>query len=201
MGWIRDPKSGKHLLRILDPPDPGVKLSKRHGIPCPGPATLHYSRFHSSGCGQQQQLQIDCKNNTCEKSCIQQQRGNKTTGKYRSNTCGNGLQLLTSKMLQQAHFSFTDLVVEVPEAEDGLLLDLAEDGEEGRLHSVAVKRVLPSLNNPRRYKFFKKLFQPPVFRIRIRLRIRMFLGFPDPHPDPLVKSTDPDADPDSSLFP
>jgi hypothetical protein len=41
----------------------------------------------------------------------------------------------------------TDLVVEVPEAEDGLLLDLAEDGEEGRLHSVAVQRVLPGLSN------------------------------------------------------
>ncbi len=80
----------------------------------------------------------------------------------------------------------TDLVVEVPEAEDGLLLDLAEDGEEGRLHSVTVQRVLPSLNNPPCYKFFKKLFrkifiQPLVFRIRIR-KIRMLLGHPEPDP-------------------
>ena len=42
----------------------------------------------------------------------------------------------------------TDLVSEIPEAEDVLLLDLAEDREEGRLHSVTVQRVLPCLNNP-----------------------------------------------------
>ena len=37
------------------------------------------------------------------------------------------------------------LVIKIPKAEDGLLLDLAEDGEEGRLHAVTVQGVLSRL--------------------------------------------------------
>jgi hypothetical protein len=59
-------------------------------------------------------------------------------------SCGSGFGSGSETLLVTG----TDLVSEIPEAEDVLLLDLAEDREEGRLHSVTVQRVLPCLNNP-----------------------------------------------------
>ena len=59
-------------------------------------------------------------------------------------TCGSGFGSGSATLLVTG----TDLVSEIYEAEDVLLLDLAEDREAGRLHSVTVQQVLPSLNNP-----------------------------------------------------
>jgi hypothetical protein len=39
------------------------------------------------------------------------------------------------------------VILDVPQAEHGPLLDLAQDGEEGRLHTVAVQGVFASLIN------------------------------------------------------
>jgi hypothetical protein len=71
---------------------------------------------------------------------------------------------LVRQSLLEPNATLSHLIVKVPEAKDGLLLDLTEDGEKGGLHSVTVERVLPRLQDSIHLQSSGNTFSPNTAR-------------------------------------